>query len=118
MIRVVRALGVIIGGLVGYQIADLVRNEMLRGGGHPAPRLSALVLGITLGALIGWLVAPPVRGWFVASMAWVLHHLGGVPLRDVLAGAGGLILGLLAAFRVRLPPFGVPLTRRYHIPPS
>ncbi|HTD47637.1 MAG TPA: PIN domain-containing protein [bacterium] len=118
MIRFVRALGVILGGLVGYQIADLVRNEMLRGGGHPAPRLSALVLGITLGALIGWLAAPPACGWFVASMAWVLHHLGSVPLRDVLAGAGGLILGLLVAFLVSIPLLGVPIIGRYIIPLS
>jgi len=116
MIRFVRALGVLIGSLVGYQIADLVRNEILRGGGQPASRLSALALGITLGALIGWLVAPPVRGWFVASMTWVLHHLGGVPLRDVLAGAGGLILGLLVAFLVSIPLLGVPIIGRYIIP--
>src|SRR5437660_10237371 len=103
MIRLVRALGVVIGGLVGYQIADLVRNEMLRGGGHPAPRLSALVVGITLGALIGWLAAPPVRGWFVASMACVLHHFGSVPLRDVPAGARRLILGLHVAFLMKIP---------------
>jgi len=89
---------------------------MLRGGGQPAPRLSALAIGITLGALVGWLAAPPVRRWFVASMMWVLHHLGGVPLRDVLAGAAGLILGLLVAFLVSIPLLGVPIIGRYIIP--
>src|SRR6266550_493313 len=87
MIRLVRALGVVIGGLVGYQIADLVRNEMLRGGGHPAPRLSALVLGITLGALFG----VPIIGRYIIPLSAVLVfgylglHLGIQRREDFLA---------------------------------
>src|SRR5437660_11228223 len=89
---------------------------MLRGGGHPAPRFSALVLGITLGALIGWAVAPWVRTQFVNAMTWVLHSLGSVPLRDVLAAATGLILGLVIAFLVSIPLLRVPIIGPYIIP--
>src|SRR2546425_7878296 len=100
MIRPIRAIGLVFGSVIGYQIAYLVWYEALRSGGHPVPRLGAVAVGIALGALLGWLVAPPVRGWFVTSMTWVLHHLDRIPLRDVLAGAGGLILGLGVAFLV------------------
>jgi uncharacterized protein YacL len=105
MIGLIRSIGFIFGAIIGYEIADLVSHA----GGQPGTRLGTLAVGMVLGALIGWLVAPPIRGWFVKTMAWVLHHLGGVPLRDVLAGAGGLILGLVIAFLVSIPLQRVPI---------
>jgi len=108
MIRMIRGAGLVLGAVLGYQIADFVRFEMLRRTGESA-RLSALGLGIVLGAALGWAVARPLGVWFVRSMSWVLHRLGSVPLRDVLAGAAGLILGLCIAFRVSLPLLRVPI---------
>lgn len=49
-------------------------------------------------------------------MAWILHRFSGVPLRDVLAGATGLILGLLIAFLVSIPLLRVPIIGPYIIP--
>lgn len=112
MVRIVRGLGLILGGVIGSQIAEVVRVELLHAGGTSA-RWGALGLGIVLGAFLGWAVANPLRGWFVASMGWVLHHLSGVPLRDVLAGVTGLIVGLFIAFLVSIPLLRVPIIGSY-----
>jgi uncharacterized protein YacL len=117
MIRFVRSVGLIFGSVIGYQIADFVYREMVRGGAHLAGgQTGAHAGGTLLGALLGWLVTPPLRGWFVATMTWILHHLGRVPLRDVFAGAGGLILGLVIAFLVSIPLLRVPIIGPYIIP--
>ncbi len=115
MIRLIRGVGVIFGAVIGYQIADFVRVEMLRLSGE-ALRLGTLGIGIVLGAAVGWAAAATIWTWFVRSMGWVLHLLGSVPLRDVLAGVVGLIVGLLTAFLVSIPLQRVPIIGAYIIP--
>ncbi len=115
MIRFVRGVGLVFGAVLGYQIADLVRFEMLPRAGEAA-RLGALGIGIVVGAALGWAASGPVWSWFVRSMGWVLHLLGRVPLRDVLAGAAGLFFGLLVAFLVSIPLQRVPIIGPYIIP--
>jgi uncharacterized protein YacL len=101
MIRVVRSIGVVVGAIIGGQVAELVRTYLVRfsfiSDGGDMARLSAIGLGIVLGGAIGWAVARPFGVLFIGSMASVLHHLGSIPLRDILSGASGLILGLLIA---------------------
>ncbi len=120
MIRVTRGIGLVFGAVIGYQIADLARFEMLHSGllrsAGENTRLGALALGIVLGGALGWAVARPIGVWFVASMGWVLHHLGSIPLRDVVAGLTGLILGLIVAFLVSIPLLRVPIIGPYIIP--
>jgi uncharacterized protein YacL len=116
MIRLIRAVGLIFGSVLGYQMADLIVREGLRGAGDQTARLGGLALGIVLGAVVGWGAAPWLRARFVNTMFWVLHHLGSVPLRDVLAGAAGLILGLVIAFLVSIPLLRVPIIGPYIIP--
>jgi len=116
MTRLIRAIGLIFGSVIGYQVADVVAREILRGAAPQAARLGAPALGIGLGALIGWTAAPWLRTRFVGAMAWILHRLGSVPLRDVLAAAGGLMLGLVTAFLVSIPLLRVPIIGPYVIP--
>jgi uncharacterized protein YacL len=116
MIRLIRAVGLIFGSVIGYQIADLVVRELVRGQGYQTARLGGLALGIVFGGIVGWGAAPGLGTRFVNTMSWVLHHLGGVPLRDVLAGAAGLILGLVIAFLVSIPLLRVPIIGPYIIP--
>ncbi len=119
MVRMVRGVGLIFGAIIGSQIAEFVLAELVRLGMVRAgsiPWLGVLGLGIVLGAILGWVVASPIWSWFVSSMEWVLHHLGNVPLRDVLAGAAGLILGLFIAFLVSIPLLRVPIIGSYLIP--
>ncbi|HET8998599.1 MAG TPA: PIN domain-containing protein [bacterium] len=116
MTRLIRAVGLVFGSVLGYQIADLIVREVLGGAGDQTARLGGLALGIVVGAIVGWGVAPWLQARFVNTMFWVLHHLGGVPLRDVLAGAAGLILGLVIAFLVSIPLLRVPIIGPYIIP--
>src|SRR5438445_900589 len=116
MTRLIRAVGLVFGSVIGYQIADVVGREFLHGAAAHWARLGAPALGIGVGALIGWAVAPWVRTQFVNAMTWVLHSLGSVPLRDVLAAATGLILGLVIAFLVSIPLLRVPIICPYIIP--
>jgi uncharacterized protein YacL len=117
MTRLIRAIGLILGSVIGYQVADLVVHELLvRGAGHASARWGALALGIALGGTIGWGFAPWLTSRFVRAMAWVLQRFSGVPLRDVFAGATGLILGLVIAFLVSIPLLRVPIIGSYIIP--
>ena len=116
MSRIIRMLGLVLGAIIGDQVAEFIAREMLRGTPYQGVRLGVIALGIASGALIGWLASPPLRAWFVRTMTWVLHRLSGVPLRDVLAGAAGLILGLMVAFLVSIPLMRVPLIGPYVLP--
>ena len=115
MRRLIRGVGLVLGAVIGYQIADAVRFELVRGGGEAA-RLGTLAAGIALGALLGAAVSRPAAGWFVSSMGWALRRLGEVPLRDVVSGAVGLLAGLFAAFLVSIPLQRVPIIGAYIIP--
>src|SRR5438309_135379 len=110
MTRLIRAIGLVFGSVIGYQIADVVGREFLRGTAAQWARLGPPALGIGLGALIGWAVAPWLRTRFVGAMTWVLHSLGSVPLRDVLAeGDAPEAVGLVIAFLVSIPLLRVPI---------
>jgi uncharacterized protein YacL len=113
--RLIRGTGLIFGAVIGYQIADFVRVEFLRVSGDPLV-LGTLGAGTVLGAVVGWAAAATVWSWFVRSMSWALHLLGGVPLRDVIGGTVGLIAGLLVAFLVSIPLQRVPIIGAYIIP--
>jgi len=115
MRRLIRSAGLVLGAVIGYQIADAVRFEIVRSGGEPA-RLGTLAAGIVLGALIGAAAAHPVAVWFVSSMGWALRRLADVPLRDVVSGAVGLLAGLSVAFLVSIPLQRVPIIGAYIIP--
>ncbi len=115
MIRFVRGVGMIFGAVIGYQIAGVGRVELFRLSGEPL-RLGALGLGILLGGALGWALAATIWTSFVRSMGWVLHLLGSVPLRDVVAGVVGLMVGLLTALLISIPLERVPLIGAYIIP--
>jgi uncharacterized protein YacL len=115
MRRLIRGVGLVLGAVIGYQIADAVRFEIVRSGGEPA-RLGTLAAGIALGALIGAAASHPIAVWFVSSMGWALRRLSDVPLRDVVSGVVGLLVGLFMAFLVSIPLQRVPIIGAYIIP--
>jgi len=115
MRRLIRGAGLVLGAVIGYQIADAVRFEIVRSGGEPA-RLGTLAAGIALGALIGAAASHPIAVWFVSSMGWALRRLSDVPLRDVVSGVVGLLVGLFMAFLVSIPLQRVPIIGAYIIP--
>ena len=115
MRQIIRGIGLVLGAVIGYQIADAVRLEFARSGGEAA-RLSALALGIGLGGLLGTAASVPVARGFVRSMGWALRHLIDIPLREVVSGAIGLLVGLSVAFLVSIPLQRVPIIGAYVIP--
>ena len=115
MRRFIRGVGLALGALIGYQITETFRAVIVQRGGE-AYHLALLVIGVELGAGAGALLSVPVARWFVASMGRALRRLSDVPLRDVVAGAVGLLAGLSAAFLVSLPLQRVPVIGEYILP--
>src|SRR3972149_150832 len=94
--RVMRGVGALLGGLVGYQAANLALTWTSAAG---APG-SWLFGGVAIGVVVGALVAPALGRGVVRMMAWVLHGLAALSLADLLLGGLCLILGLLLALFV------------------
>ena len=94
--RVMRGVGALLGGLVGYQAANLALIWTSAAG---APG-SWLFGGVAVGVVVGAMAAPALGRGFVRMMAWVLHGLAALSLADLLLGGLGLILGLLLALFV------------------
>ena len=105
-----RAIGALLGGLVGYQVVQLAQ---VWAPGEGTAGFFPILAGVAVGGLIGSLVAPTLARWFVRAMAWVLHGLAGLSLRDLLLAAFGLTAGLLLAFFVGYLLEGLPLIGPY-----
>jgi uncharacterized protein YacL len=91
--RVLRAVGALLGGLLGYNVANLALTWTAAAG---APGLW-LFGGLAVGGILGAAVTPALGRGFVHMMAWVLHGLSTLSLHDLLLGGVGLILGLFLA---------------------
>ena len=107
--RVMRAVGALIGGLIGYQVANLALAWTAAAG---APGLW-LFGGLAMGGIVGAGVAPALGRGFVRMMSWVLHGLSTLSLPDLLLGGVGLILGLLLALFVGYLLDWLPLVGSY-----
>ncbi|MGQ0548333.1 MAG: PIN/TRAM domain-containing protein [Armatimonadota bacterium] len=105
-----RGIGALLGGLVGYQVIQLLQ---VWAPGAGTAGFVPIVAGVAIGGLIGSLVSPTLARWFVRAMAWVLHGLAALSLRDLLLAAFGLIGGLLLAFFVGYLLEGLPLIGPY-----
>ncbi|MDR7556080.1 MAG: TRAM domain-containing protein [Armatimonadota bacterium] len=107
---VMRAVGALLGGVVGYQIA-VVAGEYWPSVAAAGFRPQAL--GVIVGGLVGLLAVPPLSRAFVAAMAWVLRPLEGLSLHDLLLGGLGLGVGLMLALFVGYLLEGMPLIGPY-----
>jgi uncharacterized protein YacL len=116
MRRVIRGAGLVLGAVIGYQIADAVRFEATRSGGVTVAPLGVVATGVLLGGLAGALAALPAARWFVHAMGRTLRGLAEIPLRDVVSGGIGLLAGLSVAFLVSIPLQRVPVIGAYIIP--
>ncbi len=107
---VLRGFGVLLGGLLGYQVADLASEWAPSLGGGD---FRAQIIGIVVGGLLGLIIAPAIGSGFVRAMAWVLHGLSSISLRDLVFSLLGLGAGLLFAFVVGYLLEGLPLVGPY-----
>ncbi|MGH2373065.1 MAG: PIN/TRAM domain-containing protein [bacterium] len=105
-----RAIGALLGGLIGYQVVQLAQAWAP---GEGTTGFVPILAGVVVGGLIGSLVTPALGRWFVRAMAWVLHGLAALSLRDLLLAAFGLTAGLLLAFFVGYLLEGLPLIGPY-----
>ncbi|MGH2406198.1 MAG: PIN/TRAM domain-containing protein [bacterium] len=105
-----RAIGALLGGLAGYQVVQLLQ---VWAPGAATAGFVTIVAGVAVGGLLGALVTPALAHKFVHAMAWVLHGLAALSLRDLLLAAFGLTSGLLLAFFVGYLLEGLPLIGPY-----
>ncbi len=95
--QLLRGMGVLLGGLVGYEVVSLAHlwNPNLT-----SASFTPTAVGVVLGGLIGFLLGPVVGHGFVAAMSWVLRGLAALSLHDLVLAAFGLTAGLVLAFIV------------------
>jgi uncharacterized protein YacL len=107
---VMRALGALLGGVAGYQVALLAAEYSTA---VAAAGFRPQALGVILGGLTGLLVLPPLSRAFVTAMGWVLRPLAALSLHDLLLGSLGLGVGLVLALFVGYLLDGMPLIGPY-----
>src|SRR5437899_9589730 len=100
---VIRLAGLILGAVLGVQVASALQPSPIPIGPLRVPVFAA---GIVAGGLLGALLSVWVWHRFERAMVWVLARLAHVSLRDLALGVVGLGVGLVLAFLI-----GVPLSR-------
>lgn len=100
----IRFAGLILGGVVGGQVASGRPTAVDLGRFH----VPLFILGVVIGGLLGSLLAVWVWRRFEQAMAWVLTRLANVSLRDVALGLLGLGSGLVLAFLIGFPLSRIP----------
>ncbi len=107
--RISRILGLIILGVVGWQLGDVISQEFMSYV-PPVIRVSPLVAngGLALiGAFLGFIVTP----WLtVRPMIWINREMRGLPIQTLLAAIIGLAIGLLIAALAAVPLHYLPLS--------
>lgn len=108
MLRVVRAVMVIICGAAGYQISVIVLEEKWWPSLTLLHPLTTTVIIIILSALIGFIIAPLF--WFgLRKLAYLFDtRLQNSSVQDLIISITGLILGLLLANLIALPLSRIP----------
>ncbi len=101
---VIRFAGLILGGVVGGQVASGRPSAVDLGRIH----VPLFIVGVVVGGLLGSLLALWVWRRFEQAMAWVLTRLAHVSLRDVALGLLGLGSGLVLAFLIGFPLSRIP----------
>ncbi len=105
--RLFRILGLIVFAIIGWQVGVIITQTT-----NPFSDVQSLkyIIPLTLlGAVIGWLIAP----WLTTKPAKAaIRTVRTIPIEEVLAGAVGLVLGLIVAALLAIPlsqlpdPFG------------
>jgi len=108
--RLLRGVGVVLGGIVGH---EAVRLGRMWNPGVVSDSFIITIAGVVVGGLTGWLILPVISRWFVAAMSWVLRGLANLSLHDLVLAAFGLTSGLVLAFFIGNLLEGLPLIGPY-----
>lgn len=106
--RISRIIGLIILGIVGWQVGDALSQEFISY--VPMIQQSPLVVNgglAAIGALLGFLITP----WLtVRPMTWINREIKGLPIQTLLAATIGLAIGLLISALAAVPLHYLPLS--------
>ncbi|MDR7417697.1 MAG: TRAM domain-containing protein [Armatimonadota bacterium] len=108
--RLLRAVGVLLGGIIGHEAVRLGRMWLPA---VVADNFVTAAVGVIIGGAVGWMVFPVLSRAFVTAMSAVLHGLSKLSLRDLLLAASGLTAGLIMAYVVGYLLDGIPLIGPY-----
>lgn len=112
MYRLLRIVFILLGGLLGFQGASFALEQGVVAE-FAAPSYVMAVL-ITGGALLGFSLGPIVINGVSKSFSKIIQTLYKTPTSEVLAGASGLIIGLLIAILISIPlPQEIPVIGEY-----
>ncbi|MFO7255769.1 MULTISPECIES: PIN/TRAM domain-containing protein [Limnochorda] len=111
--RVARILLAVTGLIAGYQATNaIIAHPALFGLTGEPWRL--LLIGSLLLGMVGYLLGPWLVRGIQAGSRWISGTVQGIPTADLLAGAVGLLIGLILALLITLPlPDQIPLVGPY-----
>lgn len=114
MARVARYLfgfiGIIGGFFVGLRLPEFLAQVL---GYDPLPLGALLLVGIVFGGVFGFFIGPFLVFEVGRFVAWLQARLFRIPTQDTLAGAFGLIIGLIISYLVRPALSSLPLVGLY-----
>lgn len=106
--RISRIVGLIILGVVGWQVGDALSQEVIRY--VPMIQLSPLIVNgglAVVGAVIGVVITP----WLtVRPLTWINREVKGLPIQTLVAATIGLAIGLLISALAAVPLHYLPLS--------
>jgi len=105
--RASRIFGMIILGVVGWQVGNaLLENPPLLGSLNLPPLVPPVVLA-AVGAFLGMIITPLLT---VRPLVWVNREIKGLPIQSLIAAIIGLVVGLLVAALLAVPLHYLPLS--------
>ncbi len=93
---------------LGVALREVVGYDLL--GRYPG---ALLVLGAATGGLVGFFLVPALVRQAIQFTGWLQHRLFRIPAQEIVAGALGLIVGLLIAYLLRPALAPLPLVGYY-----
>jgi uncharacterized protein YacL len=105
--RVARIIGMIIVGVLGWQVGNALLEGVPQLGNLGLPPLVLQAVLAVVGALLGLIITPVL---VVRPLVWVNREIKGLPIQSLVAATIGLFIGLLLAALLAVPLHYLPLS--------
>lgn len=112
-IRLLFAAGGLISGFYLFNSVDGLMRDLLLPAMPAWGRMALLAASMLAGGIAGLVVGPMALRWVWQAATWCQARLARTPTFDILAGAAGLIIGLLIAYLLRPALQPLPLVGPY-----
>jgi len=107
-----RLVGLIIFGVVGWNLGETVRNELLRTAPIQIKDQLPLVVAIPTG-LLGMVITPRIT---IRPVKWFQQEVKRIPIHNLIAGTVGLAVGLLISIPISYAVSFLPLSLGHMLP--